>query len=100
MNMALKFDVTDGVFFGRTDGIFRRTDALPARGDFRLKNVESLLDRRSGAPALSEARKVRYSVVVKTTEAALRADQSTVDQDNTDQLVIQRVLAGNRDAFK
>ena len=53
-----------------------------------------------GSSALSQARKVRYSIVVKTTEAALRADQELVDQENTDQLVIQRVLGGNRDAFK
>ena len=49
-----------------------------------------------GSSALSQARKVRYSIVVKTTEAALRADQELVDQENTDQLIIQRVLGGNR----
>lgn len=67
----------------------------------RLTNVATLVQPRSGARALSEARKESYSVVVKTTETALRADHtSMVDQENTDQLVIQRVLNGNRDAFK
>ena len=66
----------------------------------RHLNVANLLEQRGGPGALSEAKKVRYSVVVKTTEPALKADQSIVDQDNTDQLIIQRVLAGNRDAFK
>jgi RNA polymerase sigma-70 factor, ECF subfamily len=67
---------------------------------FRLTYVPTILDQRSGPSALSEVRKVRYSVVVKTTEPALRADQNTVDQDNTDQLIIQRVLGGSRDEFK
>ena len=62
--------------------------------------MTTLLKQNGRAPTLSDARKVRYSVVVKTTEPALRADQSAVDQDNTDQLIIQRVLGGNRDAFK
>jgi RNA polymerase sigma-70 factor (ECF subfamily) len=63
--------------------------------------VANLLERDGRPTDLSEARKVRYSVVVKTTEPAPRADQQSVDQDTTDdQLIIQRVLAGNRDAFK
>ena len=57
-------------------------------------------NRARGRPGAFHATKVRYSVVVKTTEAALRADQIGVDQDNTDQLIIQRVLDENRDAFK
>ena len=73
---------------------------LPANPAFRPTNVATLLVQRSKANALSEARKVRYSVAVKTTEAASRPDQNLVDLDNTDQLIIQRVLAGNRDAFK
>jgi RNA polymerase sigma-70 factor, ECF subfamily len=68
--------------------------------DFRPTYVPIILDQRSGPSALSEVRKVRYSVVVKTTEPAPRADQNTVDQDNTDQLIIQRVLGGSRDEFK
>jgi len=39
---------------------------------------------------------VRYSIVVKTTEGIT----SVVDQDASDQLVIQQVLAGKRDAFR
>jgi RNA polymerase sigma-70 factor, ECF subfamily len=66
----------------------------------RQRNVTSLLERDGRPSDLSEAKKVRYSVVVKTTEPAPRADQVSVDQENTDQLIIQRVLAGNRDAFK
>ena len=62
--------------------------------------MTTLLKQHGGAHTLSDAQKVRYSVVVKTTEPALRADQSAADQDNTDQLIIQRVLGGNRDAFK
>jgi len=73
---------------------------LPTSTDPRLTNVTRLLERSGRISDLSEARKVSYSVVVKTTEPAIRADQSVVDQDNTDQLIIQRVLAGNRDAFK
>ena len=66
----------------------------------RLTCVATLLEQHGRARTLSDARKVRYSVVVKTTEPALRADQNSVDPDNTDQLIIQRVLGGNRDAFK
>ena len=49
----------------------------------------------SAPAALSEARDPRYSVVVKTTEQPAQL----ADQD-TDQLIIQRVLAGQRDAFQ
>ena len=73
---------------------------LPRFETRRLLDVANVLQQRGGVAALSVARKVRYSIVVKTTEPALRADQSVVDQDDTDQLIIQRVLAGQRDAFK
>ena len=73
---------------------------LPASLAPRLNNVTRFLEQNGRPHGLSEAKKVRYSVVVKTTEPAIRADQGAVDQDNTDQLIIQRVLAGNRDAFK
>ena len=74
---------------------------LPA-SHFVLSTRQSSLQRHGMASALSEARSASYSVVVKTTEPALRAEQNAtvVDPDNTDQLIIQRVLAGNRDAFK
>jgi RNA polymerase sigma-70 factor, ECF subfamily len=49
----------------------------------------------AGNPSLFQAEEVRYSFVVKTTETA-----SVVDQDTSDQLVIQQVLAGNRDGFR
>jgi RNA polymerase sigma-70 factor, ECF subfamily len=79
-------------------GIWRpRVTSIAPR---RLFYVTTLIEGRGNSGGLSEARKVRYSVVVKTTEPALRADQNAVDQDNTDQLIIQRVLGGNRDEFK
>jgi RNA polymerase sigma-70 factor (ECF subfamily) len=76
------------------------TPPLPLETLSRPTDVATLVEQHRGANALSEAQKLRYSVVVKTSEAALRADQNTGDLDNTDQLIIQRVLAGNRDAFK
>jgi RNA polymerase sigma-70 factor, ECF subfamily len=51
---------------------------------------------RSGCHSLSEVGKVHYSIVVKTTETSA----PTVDQENSDQLIIQQVLAGKRDAFR
>lgn len=49
---------------------------------------------------LSEGRAARYSFVVKTTEPVAQADQRVADGEEIDQLIIQRVLAGHRDAFK
>lgn len=51
---------------------------------------------RRGCRSLFEAGKVHYSIVVKTTESTA----PDVDQDASDQLVIQQVLAGKRDAFR
>ena len=48
-----------------------------------------------GNASLFQAAEVRYSFVVKTTETP-----SVADQDTSDQLVIQQVLAGNRDRFR
>jgi RNA polymerase sigma-70 factor, ECF subfamily len=45
--------------------------------------------------ALSEVRRERYSIVVNTTVPV-----ASIDQENSDQLIIQRVLAGERDAFR
>jgi RNA polymerase sigma-70 factor, ECF subfamily len=45
--------------------------------------------------SLFQREEVRYSFVVKPTETS-----SGVDQDTSDQLVIQQVLAGNRDGFR
>jgi RNA polymerase sigma-70 factor (ECF subfamily) len=61
--------------------------------------VASLVERKAGSSSLSEARKRRYSFVVKTTEPATRADQPVSEAEVADQLIIQRVLAGQRDAF-
>src|SRR5690349_1671139 len=47
-----------------------------------------------GTATLSQARKPRYSIVVRTTEP-----EQLVDQEDSDQRIIQRVLAGNRDDF-
>src|ERR1051326_1046951 len=101
-NMETRSDASDGLPSAlpvRKDDRIDRT-VLPRSRPFRLINVATLAEPKPKPRALSEARKVRYSVVVKTTEAAQRADQSIVDLDNTDQLIIQRVLGGNRDAFK
>ena len=59
-------------------------------------NMATRLRTEGSPPALSEPREGRYSVAVKTTEQ--QPTPQLVDQD-TDQLIIQRVLAGNRDAF-
>jgi RNA polymerase sigma-70 factor, ECF subfamily len=84
-----------------TDSIrYRLNHLLPSLRVPRPIHVTILLEPTVGADALSEAKKVRYSIVVKMTEPAVRAAQDGVDQENTDQLIIQRVLGGNRDAFK
>jgi hypothetical protein len=55
--------------------------------------VATQLRPKGGSTALSEPQEDRYSVLVKMTEQPPQAEQ------DTDQLIIQRVLAGNRDAF-
>ncbi len=60
----------------------------------RLWNVATSEAAPGGTTTLSRARNVRYSTVVRTTET-----EPTVDQDDSDQRIIQRVLAGNRDDF-
>src|SRR5260221_10622557 len=57
-------------------------------------NVATRYAANGGTATLSRARKVRYSIVVRTTEPEL-----LVDQDDSDQRIIQRVLAGERDEF-
>jgi RNA polymerase sigma-70 factor (ECF subfamily) len=50
---------------------------------------------------LSRPREVGYSTVVKTTETVSRAPEpALLEGDDADQQVIQRVLAGHRDAFR
>ncbi len=68
------------------------TAVVPAR----LVYVATVLRPQAASAALSHARKRRYSTVVKMTESEPRL---AADQD-TDQLIIQRVLGGNRDAFR
>jgi RNA polymerase sigma-70 factor, ECF subfamily len=84
----------------RRDGAFSHERLLLRPRLLRPTHVANVLEPTARATALSEARKARYSVVVKTTEQPVQADQTQVDPDNTDQLIIQRVLAGDRDAFK
>ena len=60
----------------------------------------SLIRQTHAAHALSRRGKVGYSFVVKTTETVARADIVFADGDDADQLIIQRVLAGHRDAFR
>src|SRR5262245_49859172 len=55
----------------------------------RPLDVATQLAEKSGTTTLSRARNVRYSIVVRTTETEL-----LVDQDDSDQRIIQRVLAG------
>ena len=59
--------------------------------------MATVLRPQAASAALSHARKRHYSTVVKMTET----DPRTADQgEDTDQLIIQRVLGGNRDAFR
>lgn len=60
----------------------------------RLSDVATQVAALGGKDTLSRARKSRYSIVVRTTEPEL-----LVDQDDSDQRIIQRVLAGDRDEF-
>lgn len=62
----------------------------------RLWNVATVLRTLAAPSALSYVRQRRYSTVVKTTET----EPSVAAEPDTDQLIIQRVLAGHRDAFR
>ena len=72
----------------------------PAVTRFVLINVVSVSRDTHATHVLSHRGKVRYSFVVKTTETVSRADPAIADGDDADQLIIQRVLAGHRDAFR
>ena len=85
MSTAPRFGATDGTCF-----------VVTADATNRPTNVATVLRPQAASSALSHARKRHYSTVVKTTESAPPA---IADQD-TDQLIIQRVLGGNRDAFR
>lgn len=77
------------------DGRFRCAYGVTARVLFRPTFVATVLLPQAGVSALSYVRQRRYSTLVKATES----EPLTADQ-NTDQLIIQRVLGGNRDAFR
>jgi RNA polymerase sigma-70 factor (ECF subfamily) len=83
-----------GVRFGPSGGRLSRVTADPVR---RLVHVATVLRPQAESSALFRARKRPYCTVVKATETEPQAaDQG----ENTDQLIIQRVLGGNRDAFR
>lgn len=78
-----------------------RAVGVTPRGPIRLVTVVSLLRQTHATHVLSRSGKVRYSFVVKTTETVTRAaDPAFADGEDADQLIIQRVLAGHRDAFR
>jgi hypothetical protein len=60
----------------------------------RPANVATRAAVNGGTGTLSGKQNPRYSIVVRTTEP-----EQIVDQDDSDQRVIQRVLAGERDEF-
>ena len=63
----------------------------------RHGTVTTLLEREAAAAAgLSKGKKRGYSIVVKTTAP----ETANPDQDTSDQVIIQRVLSGERDAFR
>ena len=78
----------------------RAAGLLRGPGEIRRIDVATVLGRTTGARALSEGRTAGYSFVVKTIEPPAQSDLSASDGGDVDQLIIQRVLAGHRDAFK
>jgi RNA polymerase sigma-70 factor, ECF subfamily len=67
----------------------------------RHKDVATTLMPSTAKIPLSRSRTMGYSIVVKTTETVSRAlDPVLLEGDDADQQVIQRVLAGHRDAFR
>ena len=78
---------------------FPAVEVAPFRVPFsrfpRLYYVATVLRPQPASAALSHVRKRHYSTVVKMTETV----PQTAEQD-TDQLIIQRVLGGDRDAFR
>jgi RNA polymerase sigma-70 factor (ECF subfamily) len=67
---------------------------LRAGATTRLLHVATPIEQSGRAGTLSRTQTTRYSIVVRTTEP-----EPLVDQDDSDQRIIQRVLAGNRDDF-
>jgi RNA polymerase sigma-70 factor (ECF subfamily) len=66
--------------------------AVTLAGSHRPWHVATRAAVNGGTGTLSGKRNPRYSIVVRTTEP-----EQVVDQDDSDQRVIQRVLAGDRD---
>jgi len=73
------------------------TDCVTDTASSRPVIVAPVLRPQAATTALSRSRNRHYSTVVKMTESEPRA--TGADQD-TDQLIIQRVLTGSRDAFR
>ena len=73
----------------------QRANSLPRYAPFRLSCVTARLHVSAAHDSLFQGRQLRYSIVVKTPENA-----AAVDQETSDQLIIQQVLAGNRDGFR
>jgi RNA polymerase sigma-70 factor (ECF subfamily) len=71
-----------------------RARLLRARSPRRPLHVATRAAVNGVRDTLSGKRNPRYSIVVRTTES-----EQVVDQDDSDQRVIQRVLAGDRDEF-
>jgi RNA polymerase sigma-70 factor (ECF subfamily) len=76
-----------------------RRFGVTANALYRLENVATVLRPQAASTAFTHARKRHYSTVVKMTETAPRASEQQAEGD-TDQLIIQRVLGGSRDAFR
>ena len=75
----------------------RREHAAPllrSHGSRRPFHVATRAAVNGGTGTLSGKQNPRYSIVVRTTEP-----EQIVDQDDSDQRIIQRVLAGDRDEF-
>jgi RNA polymerase sigma-70 factor (ECF subfamily) len=72
---------------------------VTVRAVHRLEDVATVLRPQAVSSALSRPSQRHYCTVVKTTETESRATPEQQGED-TDQLIIQRVLGGNRDAFR
>jgi RNA polymerase sigma-70 factor (ECF subfamily) len=79
---------------GRLAALSRRTPLLRLGVVRRPPHVATRAAVNGGTGTLSGKQNPRYSIVVRTTEP-----EQIVDQDDSDQRVIQRVLAGERDEF-
>ena len=89
--MGCVSDPEKGVLKARFRGLFGVTAATL----FRPKNVATVLLHQAGVSALSYPRRRHYPAVVKATEPA-----PLVLEPDSDQLIIQKVIGGNRDAFR